>query len=110
MKKQLKISLNIGNGIDAILNGFTGFEQDVLRAVCEIRPGEVRTYKWVAERVGRPLASRAVGGVLRKNPLPLLIPCHRVVASNGCGGYSGCGGVDTKKELLRFEAALMKRS
>ncbi len=107
MKKRQKISLNIGTSIDIILQGFTAFEKDVLRAVCAIKPGEVRTYQWVAERVGRPKAQRAVGQALKKNPLPLLIPCHRVVAGNGkIGGYSL--GTELKRELLAFEEILLR--
>jgi len=107
MRKRQKISLNIGRSIDIILKGFTSFEKDVLRAVCVIKPGQVRTYRWVAERVGRPKAQRAVGQVLKKNPLPLLIPCHRVVAGNGkIGGYSL--GIALKSELLAFEKDLLR--
>ncbi|MFH1093306.1 MAG: MGMT family protein [Candidatus Omnitrophota bacterium] len=102
MKEQQKISLNIGTSIDIIMKGFTPFQKDVLKAACEIKPGETRTYKWIAERIGRPNAQRAVGTALKKNPLPLLIPCHRVVASSGkIGGYAL--GVKLKNELLKFE-------
>jgi len=105
MKEQRKISLNIGRSIDIIMKGFTPFQKDVLRAACEIRPGETRTYKWIAERIGRPNAQRAVGSALKKNPLPLLIPCHRVVATGRkIGGYAL--GVKLKNELLEFENSL----
>ncbi len=104
MKEQRKISLNIGKSID-IIKGCTPFQRDVLRAACEIKPGQARTYKWIAERIGRPNAQRAVGSALKKNPLPLLIPCHRVVASGKrIGGYAL--GVELKKELLEFEKSL----
>ena len=64
--------------------------------------GEVRTYKWVAARAGSPKAARAVGQALKRNPYPLIIPCHRVVASGGkIGGYSG--GIKTKRMLLDLE-------
>ncbi len=107
MKEQRKISLNIGRSIDIIMKGFTPFQRDVLRAACEIKPGQTRTYKWIAERIGRPNAQRAVGAALKKNPLPLLIPCHRVVASGGkIGGYSR--GVNLKNELLEFEKSLCR--
>ena len=105
MKEQRKISLNIGRSIDIIIKGFTPFQKDVLRAACEIKLGETRTYKWVAERIGCPNAQRAVGSALKKNPLPLLIPCHRVVASGQrTGGYAL--GVKLKNELLKFEKSL----
>ena len=64
--------------------------------------GEVRTYKWIAARAGSPKAARAVGQALKRNPYPLIIPCHRVVASGGkIGGYSG--GIKTKRMLLDLE-------
>ena len=64
--------------------------------------GETRSYRWVAEQIGQPAAARAVGQALARNPLPVIIPCHRVVASDGkLGGYSG--GLETKKTLLRLE-------
>jgi len=67
----------------------TSFERKVYQAVITIPFGETRTYAWVAKRVGRPGAVRAVGTALRKNPYPFIIPCHRVVKSNGdIGNYS----------------------
>ncbi|MFH2138187.1 MAG: MGMT family protein [Candidatus Omnitrophota bacterium] len=108
MQKPQRISLNIGKSIDIILNSCTPFEKAVLKAACEIKPGQVRTYKWVAERIGHPNAQRAVGQALKKNPLPLLIPCHRVVACGGnLGGYSL--GTQFKKELLDFEKTFFMR-
>lgn len=105
MQGRRKISLNIGRSIDIIIKSFTPFQKDVLRAACEIKPGETKTYKWIAERIGRPNAQRAVGTALKKNPLPLLIPCHRVVASGDkIGGYAL--GVELKNELLKFEKYL----
>ncbi|MCP4650161.1 MAG: MGMT family protein [PVC group bacterium] len=105
MKKQKKITLDVPKSIDMILRDFTVFERAVLKAACEIKPGQVRTYKWIAERIGRPNSQRAVGQALKKNPLPLLIPCHRVIASGGkIGGYAL--GVKLKKELLDFERDL----
>ncbi len=64
--------------------------------------GEVRTYKWVAQKAGNAKAYRAVGQILKKNPLPLIIPCHRVVASGGkLGGYAW--GRQNKQALLNLE-------
>jgi len=84
------------------LTGFTHFQKQVYRAVLEIPLGEVRTYKWVAGRIGRPRAWRAVGSALNKNPLPLFIPCHRVIKSSGdIGKYSQ--GVDFKRRLIKLE-------
>lgn len=80
----------------------TPFEKRVYSAVLSIPLGEVRTYKWVACRTGRPKAVRAVGQALKRNPYPLVIPCHRVVASdNKLGGYAL--GVKKKKMLLALE-------
>jgi O-6-methylguanine DNA methyltransferase len=78
------------------------FTRKVYRVVLGIPLGEVRTYKWVAAKAGNPLASRAVGQIMRRNPYPLIIPCHRVVAcDNKPGGYSG--GVSTKMKILEVE-------
>jgi len=80
----------------------TPFTRRVYRAVLSIPLGEVRTYKWIAARAGSPKAARAVGQALKRNPYPLIIPCHRVVASGGkIGGYSG--GIKTKRMLLDLE-------
>jgi len=80
----------------------TGFAKKVYRVVLTIPMGEKRTYKWVAEKIGKPGASRAVGQVLKKNPYPFIIPCHRVVKSNKeIGGY--IFGAEKKKLLLDWE-------
>jgi O-6-methylguanine DNA methyltransferase len=68
---------------------FTPFAKKVYKAVLGIPLGQVRTYKWVAAKSGNPKAVRAVGQVLKRNPYPLIIPCHRVVRSDGKrGGYA----------------------
>ncbi|MFQ5613906.1 MAG: methylated-DNA--[protein]-cysteine S-methyltransferase [Anaerolineae bacterium] len=88
------------------LHTLTLFQQTVLAAARSIPYGQVRTYKEVAAAIGRPKATRAVGNALGKNPVPLMIPCHRVVSSSGkIGGYSGPGGVVTKRQLLALERA-----
>ncbi|RJQ16411.1 MAG: methylated-DNA--[protein]-cysteine S-methyltransferase [Nitrospiraceae bacterium] len=80
----------------------TDFENKVWAALKEIPYGETRTYKWVAEKIGKPAAVRAVGQALSKNPVPVIIPCHRVIESDGSiGGYSS--GVNVKKRLLEME-------
>jgi methylated-DNA-[protein]-cysteine S-methyltransferase len=79
----------------------TDFQRDVWRALLAIPYGEVRTYGEVAEIVGRPRASRAVGNANHVNSFPVVIPCHRVVSSNGLGGYGG--GEDVKRYLLTLE-------
>jgi methylated-DNA-[protein]-cysteine S-methyltransferase len=82
----------------------TDFQATVLRAVMRVPRGEVITYGALARVIGRPKAARAVGRALGSNPIPIVIPCHRVLASDGSlGGYSGRGGVRTKADLLRLE-------
>jgi len=83
------------------------FEKEVLAALRRIPAGEVRTYGEIARAVGQPGAARAVGAACARNPVPLLIPCHRVVRSDGgLGGYSLTGGVGLKRRLLDAEGAL----
>jgi methylated-DNA-[protein]-cysteine S-methyltransferase len=80
----------------------TEFDMNVWLSLQEVPYGETRTYKWLAEKVGKPAASRAVGQALSRNPLPILLPCHRIIESDGSiGGYSG--GVDIKRRLLEIE-------
>lgn len=78
------------------------FTRRVYKVVLDIPLGETRSYKWVAKKAGRARACRAVGQILKNNPYPLIIPCHRVVASGGkIGGYNQ--GVKAKKILLELE-------
>src|SRR4030043_1898666 len=85
----------------------TPFAKKVYKIVMKIPLGEVRTYKWVAQKAGKPGACRAVGQVLKNNPYPLVIPCHRVVASNNkLGGY--VFGLKNKKYLLALEKKMRK--
>jgi methylated-DNA-[protein]-cysteine S-methyltransferase len=80
----------------------TDFEKKVWLALRGVPYGETRTYKWLSERVGRPGASRAVGQALSRNPLPIVLPCHRIIESDGgLGGYSP--DVDIKRRLLDME-------
>jgi methylated-DNA-[protein]-cysteine S-methyltransferase len=82
----------------------TGFRQLVQRHLPEIGYGQTRTYGQVAALVGNPRAVRAVGTACATNPLPVVVPCHRVLPASGAvGGY--VGGADAKKALLRLEAA-----
>jgi O-6-methylguanine DNA methyltransferase len=86
------------------LRGVSDFERAVLHKTAEIPHGEVRPYAWVAGEIGRPAAVRAVGGALNRNPVPVLIPCHRVVGSDGrLTGYAW--GVPYKRTLLAAEGA-----
>ena len=80
------------------------FQRQVLQAVAAIPYAETRTYGQIAAASGHPRAARAVGQAVARNPMPLVIPCHRVVAANGSlGGYSGPGGLTTKARLLALE-------
>jgi methylated-DNA-[protein]-cysteine S-methyltransferase len=82
------------------------FHRRVYEAARRIPPGATLTYGEVAERLGDPTAARAVGQALAENPLPLIVPCHRVVAAGGkLGGFSANGGVSTKLRLLSIEGA-----
>ena len=80
----------------------TAFQRKVWEKLLDIPYGETRSYKWLAEEVGSPKGFRAVGGANGKNPVPIIIPCHRVINSDGTlGGYSG--GVWIKEFLLKLE-------
>ena len=84
------------------------FQQAVLQATCEIPYSETRTYKEIAGRIGRPRAARAVGRAEATNPMPLVIPCHRVIGVDGkLHGYGLAEGVKTKEWLLTMEGALI---
>ena len=83
------------------------FRKKVYKIVLKIPLGEVRTYKWVARKIGRPKAVRAVGQALKNNPYPIIIPCHRVIKSDGeIGGY--VFGKKTKAKLLKLERQIRK--
>jgi methylated-DNA-[protein]-cysteine S-methyltransferase len=84
------------------LSEATSFQREVWEAARQIPYGQTRSYVWVARQIGKPGAARAVGQALGRNPLPIIIPCHRVVASNGSlGGFSG--GLEIKRFLLELE-------
>lgn len=88
--------------LEVDLTGLTPFQKRVLRIVETIPYGETRTYRQVAEAAGCPKGARAVGQVMAVNPVPIIIPCHRVVASGGfLGGYTG--GLEMKTRLLELE-------
>ena len=90
--------------IPLILNGFSSFGISVLKTCREIEIGQTITYGQLAKKAGRPNASRAVGSILAKNPLPLIIPCHRIIRSDGkLGGFSALGGITLKKKMLELE-------
>ena len=86
------------------ISKFTPFQQQVLLQTTQIPYGSVTTYGAIAKNVGSPRAARAVGGVMASNPIPVIIPCHRVIASNGAlTGFSGAGGILMKENLLSLE-------
>lgn len=80
----------------------TDFQRGVWRQLQKIPFGQVKSYQQIARALCRPKASRAVGNACGKNPLPIFIPCHRVVAANGLGGFGG--GLALKKKLLSLES------
>ena len=86
----------------------TELQRDIWLALREIPRGETRSYGWLARRVGRPSAPRAIGAAVGSNPIPLWLPCHRVIASDGTLHGFG-GGLAMKQALLELEGALPKQ-
>jgi len=96
-RRQLDFPVDLSDG--------TAFQRRVWRTILRIPYGRVRSYKWVAARVGGKEYARAVGLALGANPLPLIVPCHRIVATDSSlGGFSG--GLRTKRRLLRLEGTI----
>jgi methylated-DNA-[protein]-cysteine S-methyltransferase len=92
----------VGFTVNLDFAGATPFQKAVWQATGQIPYRETRSYTWVARKIGKPKAVRAVGQALGRNPLPIIVPCHRVVAADGgLGGYSG--GLTAKKYLLKIE-------
>jgi methylated-DNA-[protein]-cysteine S-methyltransferase len=92
--------------LDVDLRGAAPFAQQVLDELALVPYGRTTTYGTLAARVGAPRAARAVGMVMNRNPIPIVLPCHRVVGANGSlTGYAG--GLDVKERLLRLEGALL---
>ena len=88
--------------LDIDLSGLTPFQRKVLTQTARIPFGDLLTYRTIAKRIGNEKASRAVGGAVGSNPIPIVVPCHRVVATDGSlGGYSG--GLAAKRALLAIE-------
>jgi len=84
----------------------TPFRQEALQVVNEIEYGQIRTYGDIARELGKPKAVRAVGRANATNPIPIIVPCHRVLGSDGrLRGYGAPGGVETKAWLLRLEGS-----
>ncbi|MDO8612002.1 MAG: MGMT family protein [Dehalococcoidia bacterium] len=93
------------DGLSSNGRSVTGFRRAVMEEALRIPAGETRSYGWLAEKVGRPRAARAVGRVMATNPLPIVVPCHRVIGSDGSlRGYGA--GLPMKEALLRAEGAM----
>lgn len=87
---------------------FTPFQREALQAVFRIPYGEIRTYLDIAKEIGRPHAYRAMGAANAMNPMPIVVPCHRVIGTDGkLHGYGGGNGLPTKEWLLKLEGAVM---
>lgn len=89
---------------------YTPFQQKVYKAIMKIPEGEVWTYGQVARKIGKPQAARAIGQAMRRNQDAPIIPCHRVVGSNGMGGYSAPGGMKRKLQLLKKEGFKLSKN
>jgi len=97
--------------IPIVLSRVSHFHRSVLTVCRDIEFGRTVSYSALAQKSGRPAAARAVGSALAKNPLPLIIPCHRVVRSDGkIGGFSAPGGRDLKAKLLKHEYCVLMNS
>jgi methylated-DNA-[protein]-cysteine S-methyltransferase len=94
------------NGLTCDLSALSDFDRRVLEATMRIPRGETRSYAQIAADVGSPRAHRAVGTALSHNPVPLLIPCHRVIRSDGTVGEYGLAGPEAKRRLLDLDARL----
>lgn len=87
----------------------TEFQRSVWKQIARISYGKVKTYKDIAEAIGKPKAARAVGGAVGANPIPLVVGCHRVLGASGkITGYSGGNGLPTKRWLLKHEGLTAK--
>lgn len=89
---------------------WTPFQRQVYAAITRIPHGETRTYGWVAARIGNTAATRAVGQSLKNNPLPIFIPCHRVVAADSLGGFMGASDPNDPQMLLKQKLLNLEQS
>jgi methylated-DNA-[protein]-cysteine S-methyltransferase len=102
-------SVNFSPDISVDFNGFGNFSRKVLTTCRNIEFGRTISYSELAKKAGRPAASRAVGNVMAKNPMPLIIPCHRVLRTDGkMGGFSAPGGISLKRKMLTLEQKAVK--
>ena len=105
--KEIGRALELGQpgSLPVDLEGMSEFRQRILRIAATIPRGQVRPYSWLAMEVGSPGAARAVGSTMAHNPVPLIVPCHRVVRSDGRIGQYSLGGPHNKWSLLTWEGA-----
>jgi len=97
-------SVNFSPNIPLVIDGFSQFAVSVLTACRDVSFGQTISYALLAKKAGKPAAARAVGRVMAKNPLPLIVPCHRVIRTDGTlGGFSAPGGISLKRKLLSHE-------
>ncbi|MGO8674131.1 MAG: methylated-DNA--[protein]-cysteine S-methyltransferase [Capsulimonadaceae bacterium] len=109
LRKHLDGDVHDFRPVPVELSGVASFAKEVYAEARAIPAGRTRTYGEVADSLGRPKAARAVGNALGRNPIPLIIPCHRVLAANGKpGGFSAHGGAMLKSQLLAIEGASYK--
>jgi len=98
------VCVNFGPDIPIVLDRLSVFSSKVLTTCRKIKFGRTVSYSELAKKAGQPAASRAVGNALAKNPLPLIIPCHRVLRTDGkMGGFSAPGGISLKKRMFALE-------
>lgn len=102
-------SANFDLEIPLDLTDLTPFQAAVLTACRRVKLGKTITYGQLAQKIGNPKAARAVGTALAKNPIPLIVPCHRILAANNkLGGFSAPGGISLKKKMLSLEKTAAK--
>jgi methylated-DNA-[protein]-cysteine S-methyltransferase len=98
----------VGFDVELDISRLGTFTQKVLNELRKIPYGETRTYGWLAKKIGKPRAARAVGQALKRNPIPIIIPCHRIIRDDGTiGGFSM--GVNIKERLLTLEGVRVKK-
>jgi methylated-DNA-[protein]-cysteine S-methyltransferase len=103
------VRVDFGPNVPLALDCVGDFARCVLAACRNVQFGQVITYRELSGRLGRPAASRAVGGALARNPLPLIIPCHRIIRTDGkLGGFSAPGGIKLKQRMLDLERRALK--
>jgi methylated-DNA-[protein]-cysteine S-methyltransferase len=106
IRRHLAGDLDDLGDVEVDLSGVAPFRRQVYEHIRTIPPGETRTYGEVATALGDATAAQAVGAAMAANPVPIVVPCHRVLAADGLGGFSAPGGVDTKRRILVIEGSV----